>query len=365
MVKVMGNLKRWLTREEIQEMLNWSPENIDLLINGLSKSIATTSDGLILINLNNLYNYLFEVKKMTNPLLKGSASKKIKKPKAEKKQKAENNPKAEKKPKPERMNRKKRVEAGQLTGRQAADKLKCSYKAVIELIKKHGLKAAKFGRGWYIKPEDLEEFSSKNRDIIRSVSYRPETEENNKEEETVKEETVEQKIQEPPAQEEKKEPEPPAEDAVTAVPDAVKTKENIILVSPSEDPGQDKDAAKESVESEDQPLVQEKAEEPKNNGKKENKREERPVSFVTIRKHKYGCKVGDVAFALHLAVSTPMRWISDQAVKTVSAPGINGAEVYIESESLRDFLLKERNTEVTFDETKSFQWPGLAPTPAR
>jgi excisionase family DNA binding protein len=360
MVKVMGNLNRWLDKESIREILDCSPESVDLLINGLSKSIATTHNGLVLINLNDLRKYLSEVKKLADPLLEGSASKKIKRLKGENK------------PKPERMNRKQRIDAGYLTGKQVAEKLGCSHADIIEFIKKHELKAGKFGRGWYINPKDLEEFLRKNQDKIKSVQSK-------------KEDGVEQKdakSQEGPAKEEKK-TEDSKEDPSSSdpVPNAVVSKENIIIVDPSKDSIRNEEQNKESSESESDPPVQadrqisnqpedKNQESIKNNdpvqGKKKENEEEHQCSFITIKKTRYGCKIDDVAMALKLSINTPMRWITDNQVKTITGPGTKGDERYIEPKSLEEFLFKQRNTIVTFSETKILHWPDVRnPTPAR
>ncbi|TFG35131.1 MAG: hypothetical protein E4H47_02215 [Parcubacteria group bacterium] len=393
MVKAMGNLNRWLDKELIQEMFGWSPENIDLLINGLSRSIAKTSDGLIMINLSNLRNYLFEVKKLADPILEGSVSKKIKKPEeekrleAEKKPKKENKLKAEKKPKPERMNRKKRAAAGQLTGGQVAKKINCSYQAILEFIEKHGLKGDKFGRGWYIKSEVLEEFLSKNQDLIKSFQsvqeekkddppeekhINPEKDNNTEDPapEDKKEEEIaraeEDKIQEDKEQEKNKENESSEKDSVqpsASLSDPAIPEES--AVTPDPNPDQTSDSNQENTEDSDLPPIPVEDQRPENQEaiqssepeSKKDSEEEAPVRYVTIKKGKYGCKIDDVAMALRLQINTPMKWIEADKVSAVKIIGTRGEEYYILSESLREFLRKERNTEVTFDETKNYQWP--------
>lgn len=380
MVKVMGNLNRWLTRESIQEMLGWSPENIDLLVNGLSKSVAVTPDNLILINLNNLRNHLVSVKRLADPILEGSVSKKIKKPRAVSEKVApETASERTKKPKIERMSRQKRIASGQLTGKQVAQKLNCRYSDIPDLIEKHGLKAGKFGRGYYVKPEDLEKFLSDNEDLVNSLQL-PNKEVVTKEQEIVQE-APEQKGNEAetPKQEEKKTEAseddlvmpsfPGLPDQATEAEESIEKdllkepvqteapeKENIEPekdLSKEEDRTaekqalvQNEDQNKESIEANSDPPVEEEQISEKQ------KTVPRILSYVTIKKCKHGCKTDDVAFALGLSINTPIRWINNEAVRAARIPGLRGEEYYIEPESLRDFLMKERNTLVTFNETK-------------
>lgn len=390
MVKVMGNLNRWVSRETVQEMLGWSPEDIDLLINGLSKSVAVAPNNLILINLNDLRNHLVSIKKLADPILEGSVSKKIKRQReAPKKIAPKSASRKIKKPKAIKMNRKERVAAGHLTGKQVAINLNIRYSDIHELIERYGLKAGKFGRGYYIRPEDLEEFISNNQDVINSLRM-PEKQvalkEPEKVQETVKQEENEKEalVQEEETAndpeddfvmpsfaglsegtkeaEETKQEDLPKEPAQSEAPE----KENIkpeagllkekVQEAENQEPVQNESKSGESIEARSDPQV-EKEQIPE-------KEVANPIvsSYVTIKKCKHGCKTDDVAHALGLSIQTPIKWINNNAVRVASIPGPRGEEHYIDPESLRDFLLKERNTLVTFSETKiPRQMGGITP----
>jgi len=350
-VKVRGNLNRWLNTEAIQELLGWSPESIDLLIKGLSTSILKSSDGSrIVINLNDLKEHLIAVKKLADSFLGAPSPKKIKdkipKPKKVK----------DKIPKPEKA--KNNIEW--LTGKKAAEKLNCSYKIVLELIKKHGLPAKIRGKGWQINPNELEEFLKANQELIRSFL----------ESETVR--NVETKIVPSSGDSEKLQD-------ITDVPkegdetdkidqDQSQTSTALSVIVPStavlevavpqnteseKDSNQDTGSTESSDEPENDSTSSENDEQSKPTDKKTSQNNEPIDHYISIKLTKYGCRIDDVAMALpNISITTVMKWIEEHKVETINGPGPRGIEQYIKPESLRAFLLKQRNTAVTFNEIK-------------
>lgn len=348
-------MNRWLNVEAIQELLGWSPESIDLLINGLSPSILRSSDGKrIVIKLSDFKEYLIAVKKLADSFLGAPPSKKVK----------------EKIPEPKEV----KDNIKRLTGKEAAERLNCSYENLLVLIKKHGLPEKRYGRGRHIYLDDLEEFSSANQELIRSLESKTEgnvvtdavprsgelektqdnTEVPKEGDETGKTDQDQSQASTVPSA-----TVPSADGLEVAVPQNTELKKDPIpdTSSVENDAKPEEESTPNKNGKQSDPADKETSQNNESVTNQEVPKEEGACKFVSIKLTKDGCKIDDVAMALHMSVTTPMKWIHAKAVQAKNVPGERGDELYIDPESLKAFLLKERNTVITFFDTKGAKKP--------
>jgi len=364
MVKIRGNPNRWMDIEAVQKLMGWGSEETDLLINGLSPLVARSSKGRIVINLSDLREYLVAIRKITKSSF-GEASP----PGKTKNTKKEKSPKKEKIPEKEKDNK------PMLLGKEVAKKLNIKYKILRKLIKEHGLPAIIHGPGYYIDPDKLEEFLKENQELLQSLKPKKEESAEPNAVGAAKDISQEEKGENagkkdliflplssaapveipsaeiPPATQNNEPIDKPAEGPI---PDnsPIENKKAEEIAKPENSPPTQNDVQNDPpAEPKDEDKSQNKDQ---NNNKKEEDKNKEDVqcSYVTIKKTKHGCKVDDVAMALNTSIQAPTRWINDKKVIATVIAGLRGDEWYIEPKSLEAFLLKERNTIVTFSETK-------------
>jgi len=122
------------------------------------------------------------------------------------------------------------------------------------------------------------------------------------------------------------------------VPDQPEADTDFIPEEPEENPGQDPGSADADA----------------GKGSQTENNDPPGPKYVSIKKTPNGCRIDDVSEALHISNTTPFRWTQDRenGVKFREVPGQRGDERYLDPESLAAFLLRERNTIITFDEVK-------------
>jgi len=134
----------WLTVDELKKNLSgYDPKIIDLLIKGLSESVAMLPDKTVLINLKSFRDNLIAIQALTNKESGAPVKTKVK--------------------------GKWQFQGDGLFGKQVAARLGCHYDDIILLITKHGLPATRYGRAWFILLENLATFQAQNQGIIDSL----------------------------------------------------------------------------------------------------------------------------------------------------------------------------------------------------
>jgi excisionase family DNA binding protein len=131
----------WLSKEAIKNRLGCTEVDVNLLLDGLSKSAGKDQFGEFLVRSGDLENFLVNVRNMADVLLPRVF------PKAEKKQ----------------------AEFRTLKLREAARRLGCNFRCVKLLVEKHGLPAKKKGKTLLFKSNEVDEFALKNKELIVSL----------------------------------------------------------------------------------------------------------------------------------------------------------------------------------------------------
>ncbi|MFA5012977.1 MAG: hypothetical protein WC520_00215 [Candidatus Paceibacterota bacterium] len=178
-----GDPDKWMTPRRIAESLACSPHDVELLIEGLSGSIARTENKLLVINISGLEAYLKKAREIAN-LAFSETDNEADKP--DKKKTSRQSPGI------------RFAELGYLPALAASKKLGIELCELRTLVEEHDIPIKPYARGFYIKLEDVEAIIKRVKEKLSREEQEREAEEKRKNEEAerLKKETEEREAEE-------------------------------------------------------------------------------------------------------------------------------------------------------------------------
>jgi len=304
----------WKPVDEAAKIMGINPEDVELLITGMTMVAENQQISVRLVNLKAVGDFIKEVQRIKEqltvtikPLNDGSRE--------------------------------------TIKGKQAAKIMLISYEALVDLCEKKKIKAQKKSRGWRIEEKELKDFMLFNKDLLASLRDNSPAKPKKERLAIRKKAPDEQSVPEKSGAENKK----------GVIPDAVENHDLDSRTAATSEPGGslppvalETDPPLENSDGEETTLDQPQGEEEQSNDRKQ--------EVHTIRKRKHNgrlyCRIDDVASSFHPKDEGRVkRWINAGKIKAVEA--VEGSKVtwYIEPESLKKFM-EENGMLVTFEETR-------------
>lgn len=294
----------WMTMRKAAEALNCSPEDIEVMIRGMTK-VADMQDGGKLVNLKGIEEFLRKMQVITNQLLTPVIP--VSSPVSP--------------PKPKVW----------IKGKKAAKILGLPYDIFVNLCKDQKIQAGKKAMGWRVEEGKLNEFIQSNQDFIKSLKDEPPG---------IKSATglLPRPVQEPVN-------DLPESDSIPSNTPGTEEQEDPPPVVPEELQPDSKDTKKDSS-----PTAEEEETVPDSQNDAVPPQKETRYCTIRARKHNNGnyCRIDDVATGLKMPEARVKKWINDHQVKAVQEIESSRVIWYIEKESLKTFL-ETYNIMVTFD----------------